>query len=218
MSTSLPSRWFALTRRLDGIGEWLAPLGLRVILAWEFWNAGSMKYRGTNWFCEIQSDFPFPFDLVPPDLSWQIATWFELVGALALLAGLATRFFAFSLLVLTMVATASVHWPMDWMSLSELAMGWSIRDQGFGNFKLPLIFAAMLLPLVLRGGGTLSVDAAIAAAAGTSPREPLQDIAAWGVGALVLGIPLFLLLPAVGLTLIVAGALLLALDRRLFPG
>jgi putative oxidoreductase len=174
-----------------------------------------MKYRGSNWFGDIQEDFPFPFDLVPPDLSWQVATWFELVGAAALLVGLGTRFFGFSLLVLTMVATASVHWPMDWMTLSELAQGYAIRDEGFGNFKLPLIFAAMLLPLVLRGGGRLSVDAAIAAWAGTARREPTQDAAAWGLGALVLGVPLFLLVPTLGLTLLVGGVLLVALDRLL---
>lgn len=215
MDKSLTSRWLALTERLDGVGEWLAPLGLRTILAWEFWNAGAMKYRGSNWFGEIQSDFPFPFDLVPPNLSWQIATWFELVGAAALLLGLGTRFFAFALLVLTMVATASVHWPMDWMSLSELAMGYAITDKGFGNFKLPLIFAAMLLPLVLRGAGRLSLDALIAARAGTAQREPLQDPTAWALGAFVLGVPLFLLVPTLGLTLIAAALALLAFDRLL---
>ena len=216
METTLSGRWLALTERLDGVGEWLAPLGLRVILAWEFWNAGAMKYRGSNWFGDIQSDFPFPFDHLPPDVSWQIATWFELVGAVALLLGVGTRFFAFSLLVLTMVATASVHWPMDWMSLSELARGYAITDKGFGNFKLPLIFAVMLLPLVLRGGGRLSVDALVAARAGTGQREPLLDATAWGLAALVLGVPLFLLVPATGLALIVTGVVFLAVHGLLF--
>ena len=215
MAMSTSERWLALTERLDGVGEWLAPLGLRAILAWEFWQAGFNKYRGDNWFSEIQSDFPFPFNHVPPDLSWQIATWFELVGALALLVGLGTRFFAFSLLVLTMVATASVHWPMEWMSLRDLAMGYAIRDEGHGNFKLPLIFAVMLLPLVLRGAGRLSLDAAVAAYAATGTRRPVQDPAAWGLAGLVLGVPLFLLVPTLGLTLIVGGALVLALDRWL---
>jgi putative oxidoreductase len=215
MDTPLAGRWLALTERLDGIGDWLAPLGLRAILAWEFWEAGRMKHGGGNWFAEIQSRFPFPFDRVPADLSWTLATWFELVGAVALLVGLGTRFFAFSLLVLTMVATASVHWPADWTSLGELAKGWAIRDEGFGNFKLPLIYAAMLLPLVFRGAGTLSLDAAIAARAATSRREPVQDAAAWALGALALGLPLALLLPAPGLALVAVGVALLALDRTL---
>lgn len=215
MDTSIGGRWLALTERLDAVGDWLAPLGLRAILAWEFWEAGAMKYRGGNWFAQIRGDFPFPFDRVPVDLSWTLATWSELLGALALLLGFGTRFFAFALLVLTAVATAAVHWPADWMSLGELAKGWAIRDEGFGNFKLPLIYAAMLLPLVLRGAGALSLDAVIAARAGTARREPVHDAAAWGVGALVLGLPLAMLLPGTGLALVAAGTLLLAVDRFL---
>src|SRR5688500_18112961 len=135
-------RWESLTQRLHGIGEWLAPLGLRLLLAWEFWESGIEKFRGENWFAGIQADFPFPFNLAPVALSWLLATWFELIGSVALLLGLGTRFFAFSLLVLTMVATASVHWPMEWSSFGELAQGYAITDRGFGNFKLPLLFAA----------------------------------------------------------------------------
>jgi putative oxidoreductase len=215
MRTSLGDRWVALTERLDGTGQWLAPLGLRLILAWEFWEAGMQKYRGENWFAGIQDKFPVPFNLAPVDLSWTLATWAELIGAVALLLGLGTRFFAFALLVLTAVATVSVHWPADYASLSELWRGYAITDKGFGNFKLPLLFALMLLPLVFQGGGKLSLDALLAARAGTTPRAPVQDVRAWGLAALVLGLPLALLLPTVGIALLVAGVLLVAVDRLL---
>lgn len=215
MANTLSERWTALTERLDGAGEWLAPLGLRLLLAWEFWEAGIEKYRGQNWFAGIQSDFPFPFNLVPPDISWGIATWFELGGAVALLLGLGTRFFAFSLLVLTMVAIASVHWPMDWQSFKDLAMGYAISDKGFGNFKLPLIFAVMLLPLVFQGAGKFSLDAVLSGMAGNGQRRGVLDVAAWGLALLVIGVPVALLLPTLGLALAVGGAVLLALDRLL---
>lgn len=215
MRNHLSERWIALTERLDGVGDWLAPLGLRLLLAWEFWEAGIEKYRGENWFGSIQSDFPFPFNRVPPDLSWTMATWFELGGAIALLLGLGTRFFAFNLFVLTMVATASVHWPMNWQTLQDLAMGYAISDKGFGNFKLPLIFAVMLLPLVLKGAGKFSLDALIASRTGAGPRQVVQDPLAWGLAGLVVGLPLALLLPTLGLTIAIAGALLVALDRLL---
>ena len=215
MRNTLSERWLALTDRLHGAGLWLAPLGLRLLLAWEFWEAGIEKYRGENWFGSIQSDFPFPFNIVPPDISWTIATWFELGGALALLLGLGTRFFAFSLLVLTMVATASVHWPMEWQTLKDLAMGYAISDKGFGNFKLPLIFAVMLLPLIFHGAGKFSLDAVAARWAGLGPARGVQDVAAWGLACLVVGVPLALLIPTVGLTLAVTGVLLVALDRLL---
>jgi putative oxidoreductase len=206
-------RWEALTERLHGVGEWLSPLGLRLLLAWEFWESGLEKYRGENWFADLQGSFPFPFNLAPASLSWSLATWFELVGAVALLLGLGTRFFAFSLLVLTMVATASVHWPMEWNSFGELAMGYSITDHGYGNFKLPLLFAAMLLPLVFRGAGKLSLDALIAHRLDTTVSRRQADASAWGLGLLTLGLPFALLVPTFGLTLLAAGMALFAVDR-----
>jgi len=215
MRTTPTERWLALSERLDGVGLWLAPLGLRLVLAWEFWEAGLSKLRGQNWFGGIQENFPFPFDRVPADASWAMATWAELIAAVALLLGLGTRFFAFSLFVLTLVAIAAVHWPADWGSLQELAKGYAITDRGFGNFKLPLIFLVMLLPLVLQGGGRFSLDAVIAARSGQGPREPVQDVQAWGIACLVLGLPLAMLLPALGLGLALTGGLLLVADRLL---
>ena len=125
--------------RLDGIGLWLGMLGLRLLLGWEFFESGLEKFRGENWFADIQDRFPFPFSIVPPQISWQMATWFEIVGGLALVLGLGTRFFGVSLLVLTVVATASVHWPAEWTTLAELAQGYAITDKGQGNFKLPTL-------------------------------------------------------------------------------
>lgn len=150
-----------VTRFLDGldmIGLWIGLLSLRLLLGWDFFESGLEKYRGENWFGEIAERFPFPFNLVPVDLSWQLATWFELLGAIALVVGLGTRFFALSLSILTVVAIASVHWPESWSSLAELAHGYVLTDQGQGNFKLPVIFLGMLLPLILLGPGKLSVD------------------------------------------------------------
>lgn len=146
---------------LDWLGFWLGLLGLRLLLGWEFFESGLEKFRGENWFADIQDKFPAPFHLVPPEISWQMATWFELAGGIALAIGLATRFFGVSLFVLTLVAIASVHWPAEWSSLAGLARGYVITDQGHGNFKLPVLYLAMLLPLILSGPGRLSLDAAI---------------------------------------------------------
>lgn len=143
---------------LDEAGMWLGMLSLRVLLGWEFFESGLEKFNGSNWFVDIQDRFPFPFNVVPPEISWQMSVWFELLGGIALVLGIGTRFFAASLSVLTLVAIASVHWPEMWSSFGELLMGYMITDNGFGNYKLPLIFLAMLLPLILIGPGRLSVD------------------------------------------------------------
>lgn len=146
---------------IDRAGAWIGLLGLRLILGWEFFESGLAKFRGTNWFGDIQHRFPLPFNLVPPEISWQIATWFELVGGVALVLGLGTRFFGASLFILTIVAIASVHWPAGDLAPGDLLKGYVISDDGHGNFKLPAMFLAMLVPLILSGPGKLSLDALI---------------------------------------------------------
>ena len=127
------------------LGEWLAPLGLRWLLAYEFWESGIEKWRGENWFMDIQDQFPFPFNVVPPEISWQLATWSELMAPVALVLGLGTRFASAALLILTAVAWASVH----------AGNGYNVCDNGF---KLPLIYLVMFIPLLLSGPGKLSLD------------------------------------------------------------
>jgi len=138
-------RYAAVTDALDALGNAFAPLGLRLLLAWEFWESGLEKYRGENWFSDIQQAFPFPFNLMPVDVSWFLSTWTELAGAIALVIGLGTRFFSLSLIILTGVAWASVH----------AGNGYNVCDNGF---KLPLMYLVMLVPLLLKGAGTLSLD------------------------------------------------------------
>jgi len=94
---------------LDLAGSWIGLLGIRLLLAYEFGVAGLEKLRGDNWFADIQEAFPFPFSVVPVDISWFLATWTELIGAAALVIGLGTRFWAVSLLILDVVAWASLQ-------------------------------------------------------------------------------------------------------------
>jgi putative oxidoreductase len=143
---------------LDQQGKHLALVFIRTLLAVEFGASGWEKLHGENWFAEIQHQFPWPFNLVPVDISWGLATWVELLGAVALLFGLGTRFVAISFCVLTWVATMAVHWPSEWHNLAELAAGYAITDKGFGNYKLPLIYGVLLLPLLTMGAGNWSMD------------------------------------------------------------
>lgn len=151
--------YLAVVLWLDDFSTVLPPLVLRVLLAWEFGESGYAKLTGENWFVDLA--FPFPFNLVPAEVSWQMATWFELLGAAALVLGLATRLVGASLMILTVVAIASVHWPEHWNTLSELLRGYRIVDEmgdGFGNYKLPLMYLVMFIPLLLGGAGRWSLD------------------------------------------------------------
>lgn len=143
---------------LDPAGAWFGLLPIRLLMAFEFGRAGMMKLNGKNWFGGVQDNFPFPFNVIPTEVSWFLATWVEILGAAGLVLGLFTRFWAFSLIVLTIVAILGVHWPSEWNSLAELWQGYAIKDKGFGNYRVPLLFIAMLFPLIFAGPGKLSLD------------------------------------------------------------
>lgn len=151
---------------LDSAGDWAGLLVVRLLMAYEFGSAGLMKLGASdalwgdvpNWFVGSQANAPFPFDVLPIELNWFLVTWAEILGGFALFIGLFTRFWAFSLIIVTIVAIFSVHWPSDWSSLAELWKGYAISNKGFGNYRLPLLFLAMLLALVMVGPGRLSAD------------------------------------------------------------
>ena len=138
-------QWSLFEVHLQGIGAFISQLGLRMLLAFEFWEAGIGKLNGENWFAEIQANFPFPFSIIPVEVSWQLSTWIELAGAAGIFLGLATRFFSLSLIILTLVAWVAVH----------SGNGYNVCDNGY---KLPLIYLVMFVPLLLNGAGKVSLD------------------------------------------------------------
>jgi putative oxidoreductase len=203
-----------LTSRLRASGDYVWPLALRLILAWEFWEAGITKLHGENWFGDIpwsdwQKGFPYPFDMIPVDMNWLLATWGELVFSGLLLAGLFTRFAAISLIVVTVVATAAVHWPGEWNNLAELWSGYVITSKGAGNFKLPLLFVVMLLPLVFYGGGKLSLDhiLIILSRRGIRLDDRTGGLQSAGLALFVLGISTIWIEPTWGIPLLTASVL-----------
>jgi putative oxidoreductase len=207
--------WTFVTARLRGAGETLPAFVLRLVMGWEFWESGLEKLHGENWFADIQQRFPFPFDRLPAGFSWTLSTWTEIIGALLLWIGLGTRLAAFSLLFVTFVATAAVHWPDMWSMWSDLAKGYAIKDMGHGNFKLPLLFVVMLLPLVFNGAGKASLDHVLSRAfGGRATRPAIDDALAWSLAAAVLGIPFLMLLPAFGASLLGIAFVLAVVGQR----
>lgn len=205
----------SITARLDGVGRSLPPFVLRLVMGWEFWESGIEKLRGENWFADIQQRFPFPFDLLPAGFSWTLSTWTELVGAVLLWIGLGTRLAAFALLFVTFVATSAVHWPDMWTMWSDLLQGDAITDKGHGNFKLPLLFVVMLLPLLFGGAGKASLDHLLARRLRPpAPATGIDDAAAWALAAALLGVPFFMLLPKVGVSLLLLAAVLAVIAGR----
>ena len=136
---------FGLCRSTEDCGKGISMLALRLFAAYEFGEAGLAKWRGENWFADIRDAFPFPFDLLPAGLSWNLAMGAELVVPVLLVLGLLTRLGALALMVLTAVAWYAVH----------AGNGYNVCDNGY---KMAFIDLLLLLPLLLQGAGQYSLD------------------------------------------------------------
>lgn len=163
--SALLNLWNNIVDRLEPVGAWVGLLPIRLLMGYEFGKAGIMKFNSSDtlygdvpgWFAG--KEFMFPFSLFSPSFNWFAVTWVEIIGGIALFFGLFSRFWAFSLIIVTIVAILSTHWPAEWNSLAELWNGYRITaENGSGNFRVPLLFLAMLVPLVFAGAGKLSLD------------------------------------------------------------
>ncbi len=108
----LYDRVFHWVSHLDGV----VSITLRLILGPVLIGAGWEKLTGDNWFSPEL--LPFPFSVLPTDLSWFLASWTEFLGGICLLVGLATRLWAIPLAVTMLVAAGSVHWDNGWPAIA----------------------------------------------------------------------------------------------------
>ncbi|MEZ5551649.1 MAG: DoxX family protein [Pseudomonadales bacterium] len=113
-TTALYDRGVNTLRHFDG----LASLLLRLILGPVLIASGWEKITGFNWFGASLDSFPFPFNLIPADVSWFLASWSEFLGGIALLLGLGVRLFALPLAVVMFVAAWSVHLDNGWAAIA----------------------------------------------------------------------------------------------------
>ena len=125
------------------IVEGAALLLVRLALAGVFWRSGRSKVVEGSWL-EISDTTRFLFENeyagVPlsPDLAAPMATYAEHLFPILLVFGLATRFSALALLGMTMVIQLFVY-PEAW---------WQVH----------VLWAALAVVLIVRGGGILSLD------------------------------------------------------------
>ena len=107
--------WLDLTRKVDFLG----PLAVRLYLVPVFWVAGTNKLGGMDnviaWFGNSDSGLGLPF---PALMAW-LAVSTEMLGAVALLLGLATRWFCIPLMIQMIVAATSVHWHNGWQAVAD---------------------------------------------------------------------------------------------------
>ena len=136
-------------RWLEGVPYTVLAIPLRLALATVFWNSGTTKLA--NWDTAVAlfvDEYKVP--LLPPELGAYLAVSIELTTPVLLVAGLFTRFAALILLGMTTVIEIFVY-PLAWPTHIQ--------------------WAAMLLILLCRGPGRLSIDQLLWRRFGAMPSE-----------------------------------------------
>jgi putative oxidoreductase len=132
----------------NAFGEGIALLLARIALAGIFWRSYKTKVVDGTWL-QIEDTQYFLFEdqfsglPIPTDLAVPMATYAEFLFPILLVLGLATRFSATALLIMTLVIQFFVF---------------PTSDHFFGWAMMPIALAAVL---IARGGGMLSADAVI---------------------------------------------------------
>ncbi|MDX8466145.1 DoxX family protein [Mesorhizobium sp. VK23B] len=148
---SAPELIQTLTRRLSSIAMAVAPIFLRAALAVPFFRSGLTRWDGflqisdsTTYLFEEEfklhlfgAEYGFP---MPDAVAYLVATA-ELTLPVLLVLGLATRFAALAMLIMTGVIQLVV-------------------PDGWANFHLP--WAAMAISIIALGAGPISLDRLIA--------------------------------------------------------
>jgi putative oxidoreductase len=132
---------------LDGISyTWLA-LPLRFAVATVFWNSAMAKLANWETTLSLFSD-EYQLPLVPPEIAAYLATSVEISTPILLVLGLLTRPAAFILLMMTSIIEIFVY-PLAWPTHIQ--------------------WVAMLLVVLCRGPGSLSVDHLLMSRFGRQP-------------------------------------------------
>lgn len=135
----LPFRTFARAAEIS-TPAWLFPLVQRLGIAAVFFQSGRTKVEGIftlteSAFALFQTEYRLPF--IDPDSAAYVAAASEHVFPILLVLGLFTRLSALALFVMTLVIEIFVY-PEAWPT--------------------HLSWAAILIPLIGRGGGKLALD------------------------------------------------------------
>jgi putative oxidoreductase len=133
---------------LDKVPYALLALPLRAAVATVFWNSGMTKLASWDTTLSLFAD-EYKLPLIPPEIAAPMAASIELTTPVLLVLGVFTRGAALVLLGMTTVIEVFVY-PQAWPTHIQ--------------------WAAMLLVLLCRGPGALSIDHLIAKRLGAKDR------------------------------------------------
>lgn len=101
------------------VTDFIAPLLLRLYLVRVFWMAGTMKLGSMENTIEWFGNPDWGLGLPLPFLMAWLATLTEVVGAVFLFFGFATRWVSIPLIITMVVAAVTVHLPNGWLAIAE---------------------------------------------------------------------------------------------------
>lgn len=122
----------------------LPPLFFRLVLAYGFYGPATMKLKNFGGIVEWFTGMGMPL----PKLNAFLATGTETAGFILLFFGLATRIISIPLIIVMIVAIATVH------------MGNGF-EAGSNGFEIPVYYILMLFSLLITGPGKISIDSLI---------------------------------------------------------
>lgn len=139
-------------------------LFLRIILAYTFYGPATAKFSAIEDTASFFDYLGIPF----PILNAYLAAGTELIGAILLALGLLTRLISVPLLLVMVVAVATVHgangfhvilegseWSNPYIN-GEAVKGTVVVLQN--GYEMIMYYMVMLMVLITKGGGKLSLD------------------------------------------------------------
>ena len=135
-SSAIVDRICGIRSLLESVPYALLAIPLRLAVATVFWNSGMTKLASWDTTLQLFAD-EYRLPLLPPDIAAYMAASIELTTPVLLVLGLFTRATALVLLGMTTIIEVFVY-PQAWPTHIQ--------------------WAAMLLVLLCRGPGALSLD------------------------------------------------------------
>ncbi|WP_438863086.1 HvfX family Cu-binding RiPP maturation protein [Neptunicella sp.] len=133
------------TRLVEGVAPLLLRLYLAPILMQAGWNKFQYFDDTVEWFGNSDWGLGLPW----PEVFASLAVGSELIGAILLVIGLATRWISIPLMITMLVAAITVHWQNGWLAIADasswLADGTILRNDNVMETPKKLEFARQIL-------------------------------------------------------------------------
>ncbi len=136
---SLRASYLAVRTSLERVPFSLIQLAMRIAIGFVFFNSGMLKARSFEFAVKLFAD-EYRLPLLDPEIAARLALTVEIVVPLFLFAGLATRLATLPLLAMVGVIQVLVY-PQAWVE--------------------HLLWTSVLLVLLTRGAGAISLDQVI---------------------------------------------------------